>query len=202
MLRQPLHIIGGLVILSALKGAAAVAGGSAALLAHAGYTAAEAVLLALALTTFRAPRHVVRQLHWSCFKACENPVVFSLGLALLIFAGGCTLLWTGYALPFTVTPGIAAPFFYIAALLILCAEVIMWRWILTRLKRQFAPAAAATRLNYRKDRLLLVAALSGALATRFGFPAADMLISAAIAMLILLQALNLAQNNLGSDLDL
>ena len=182
--------------LAALKGAAAVAAGSGSLLAQAGYTAAEAVLLSFALTVFKAREHAGKKLRRRGEKTGENSEINMLVVAFLIFSGGCTLLWTGYSLPFKAMPAIATQTFYFAALLILCAEVILWRWILAGLKRRHSPVAFAAGASRRKDLLLLVAALFGALAARYGFPAADMLVSAAIAMLILLQALNLGHSAL------
>ncbi len=200
-----LHIIGALIALAALKGAAALTAGSGALFAQGGYTAAETVVLVLALTSFKAaPGHAGKQLRDYILKAGEKPVIIPLLLALLIFTGGCALLWTGYYLPFAGRPAFAPQALYFAALILLSAEIIVWRWVLSKLNRLHSLFAATAGQSFRRDLLMLIPAFAGALAVQTSIPAADMLISAAIAVLVLLKALKLVYSALdaqGSGLD-
>jgi divalent metal cation (Fe/Co/Zn/Cd) transporter len=188
-------VIIGLIALAALKGAAALAGGGGILLAQAVFNAAEVVVLASALAALRPSQkrsnnHVVG---CSANPAKRQVIICLLG-ALLIFSAGCALLWGG---AITGLPETAAPALFLAILIILFAEVMLWLWISARLNRLRSLTVAAAERSCRRDLLLLIAALSGTFGLRY-IPAAALLVSAVIAVFVLLQALELARSTLNS----
>ncbi len=190
------------LLLTVCKLLAALLGKSDAMLADAVHSASDAFTTVLVIIGAHISSRQADETHPYGHERLE--CVVSLALSAILFAVGAGIGWEGvHSLLFADAESAAKPtsIALLAAVLSILAKELMYRYTMRAAKKANSLSLRADAWHHRSDALSSVGSLAGIGGAMLGFPGADSLAAAGIALLILGVAFNLCRDTLGRLVD-